>query len=362
MQAILLSIPAPGSGPNPWGREFRLYGLMIALGVIIGLELVRRRWQARGGDPEDMSAIALWVVPAALVGARLYHVITDNQLYRGHWFDSPNPWSSDPELNSPLAIWKGGLGIPGGLALGLIFGLWAAHRRGIRLGPAVDAVAPAVPLGQAIGRLGNYFNQELFGAPSDAPWAVYIDPNFRGRYLEYSTFQPTFLYEGLWNLGLLGALLWVDKRWKLRPGRLFLLYIGGYFLGRLWVESLRSDTANTILGLRVNTWTSLIAIAVIAGLLILGGLKRRPDDSYEPYTDGHRYDPEMALAAAGAEPGEAAVPATGSGTAASAETEPASSPVAVAVAEDDDEPAGEVVGEEPQRTTGGAEEKPDAEP
>jgi prolipoprotein diacylglyceryl transferase len=387
ISAVLSAIPAPGSGPHPWGREYRLYGLAIAAGVIAGLELIRRRWAERGGDPEDMSALALWVVPSALIGARLYHVITDNQIYRGHWFDLPNPF--DPNLNSPLAIWKGGLGIPGGLLFGMLAGLWAAKRRGMRLGPAVDAVAPAVPLGQAIGRLGNYFNQELYGGPSTLPWAVYIDPNFRTAYPEFETFQPTFLYEGLWNIGLMFALLTIDKRWPLRPGRLFVLYFGGYFLGRLWVEALRSDTANTIAGLRVNTWTSLIVIALVAVVLIKGGIRRRPDDNYEPYVDGHRYDPDLALVPAGAATGtaaEVAVPAGGSAPAppdaASTEAEPeAEGPAtAVAVADPEDEAADEPVAAEPepeperapesapepepgdQRTIGGADEKPDAEP
>src|SRR5436190_23160982 len=135
MLRILSYIPAPGSGDEPWGRRFRLYGIMIAIGVIAGLEVARRRWQNRGGDPEDMSTVALWAVPAGLIGARIYHVVTDNEIYRGHWLDNP----FDPELKSPLAIWQGGLGIPGGLLLAFIVGLFVFRSRGMRVGPAMDA-------------------------------------------------------------------------------------------------------------------------------------------------------------------------------------------------------------------------------
>jgi prolipoprotein diacylglyceryl transferase len=299
---IFLAIPAPGSGDEPWGKTFRLYGLMIAIGVIAALELARRRWQARGGDPEDMSALALWIVPAGLIGARLYHVLTDNVTYRGHWFDNP---FGDELTQSPLAIWRGGLGIPGGLLFGFLAGWYVARKRGMRIPPVADAIAPGVPLAQAIGRLGNYFNQELFGRPTDLPWGLNVDPQFRPlEYAAYSTFQPTFLYEALWNLALMGALLWIDKRKVVRPGRLFILYIGGYFAGRLWVESLRSDEAKTIIaGLRINTWISLLAMLAVAGLLAFIGLRRRPDDDDRPYVDGHTYDPELALVGA---PGEAA--------------------------------------------------------
>ena len=288
MLAFLLSyIPAPASGSDPWTRRFRLYGIMIALGVIACLELARHRWRQRGGDPEDMSSVALWAVPFGLIGARLYHVITDNQLYRGHWFD--NPFA--PGTQSPLDVLNGGLGIPGGLLLGGLAGAWAARRRGMRLGPALDAVAPGLPLAQAIGRLGNYFNQELFGRPTDVPWALEVSPEYRPyEYADYATFHPTFLYEALWNLGLVGALIWIDKRHRLRPGRLFMLYVAGYFAGRLWVEALRSDSANTILGLRVNTWTSVLVVGVVVLGFVAKGLFSRPDDNHEPYQDGHRFD------------------------------------------------------------------------
>jgi len=287
--ALWAFIPSPGSNQIVLGPlHLRAYGLMIALGVFAAIEISRRRWAARGGDPDDISAIALWAVPAGLIGARIYHVITDNELYRGHWFD--NPFAAGAQ--SPLMIWNGGLGIPGGIALGVAVGVWAGRRRGMRLSAGLDVVAPAMAVAQAIGRLGNYFNQELFGRPTTLPWGLRIDLAHRPLgYQQFATFQPTFLYEALWNLALAAALIALDRRRVLRPGRIFALYIGGYAVGRFFVESLRSDPANKILGLRVNIWTSIIAFAGVALFLAWKGLLRRPGDSYEPYVDGHRFDP-----------------------------------------------------------------------
>ena len=272
MHAALASLPSPSS--NTLG-PVRLYGVMIALGVVAAVWLARRRWEARGGDPEDIVTIALWAVPAGLIGARLYHVITD-------W---PTYFPDDPL--GALKIWQGGLGIPGGVALGTAVGLIAARRLGIRYPPIFDAVAPAIPLAQAIGRLGNWFNQELFGSPTDLPWGLQIDPRFRpDGYGAFETFHPTFLYEALWNLALVGLLLLLDRRRVLRPGRLFAVYVGGYFLGRLWIEAVRIDPANTLGPFRVNIWTSLAGITGAVLFLVIGGLRRRPDDSDAPYVEG----------------------------------------------------------------------------
>jgi len=299
MRSLLLSIPV-GSIPSPgtWGRQFRLYGIMIALGVILGLELARRRWAARGGNPEDMSSIAMWAVPAGLVGARLYHVITDRQLYDGHWFDNPSPLI--PDNKSPLAIWEGGLGIPGGILAGVLVGVLLGRRKGIRLPVGLDAVAPCLALAQAIGRWGNYFNVELFGRPTTLPWGLEVPDDVAAvaGYPPGLTFHPTFLYEMLWNLALVAFIIWIGKRNLLRPGRLFAIYVGGYFTGRLWVEALRADEANTYFGLRVNIWISLIAIACTIAFLAARGLRRRPDDSDAPYVDGHRFDDDAPVEAA----------------------------------------------------------------
>jgi prolipoprotein diacylglyceryl transferase len=251
--ALLASIPSPGSKAIELGPlSLRAYGLMIALGVLAAVELARRRFVAKGLDPDGVSAIALWAVPAGLIGARLYHVITDWKRFRGDWWET-------------LAIWHGGLGVPGGILLGTLVGVWVAKRRGIPLGLAADAMAPAIPLAQAIGRLGNWFNQEVFGRPTDLPWGLEIDPvNRPARYLDQPTFHPTFLYEGLWNIGLMFLLIWLDRKRLVRRGRLFAVYVLGYGLGRFWVEALRSDEASLILGVRVNLWVS--------GALVVGGL------------------------------------------------------------------------------------------
>lgn len=280
MPLTLAGIPSPES--NAIG-PFRMYGLMIALGVIAAVWLARRRWAERGGDPEDMTTIALWAVPAGLIGARLYHVITD---WKKYFPDRPL---------EALYVWQGGLGIPGGIALGVAVGLLVARKMQIRLPVGLDVVAPAIPLAQAIGRWGNWWNQELFGRPTDVPWALEVSDAtaIEAGQAPGTTFHPTFLYESLWNLALVGVLLWLDRKRALRPGNLFALYIGGYFLGRLWVEAMRSDPASLLLGLRVNIWTSLVGITGAAIVLLARGVRRRDDDSDEPYADGHRYEPPL---------------------------------------------------------------------
>jgi prolipoprotein diacylglyceryl transferase len=274
----LASIPSPGS--NRLG-PLHMYGLMIAIGVVAAVEVGRARWKARGGNPDDVYAIAFWAVPAGLIGARLYHVITDwDRLYSGgRWQDA-------------FKIWEGGLGIPGGMAAGIATGVWVAHRRGWRLSVGLDALIPGIALAQAIGRIGNWWNQELFGRPTSLPWGIEIDAAHRPtEFIGSSTFQPTFLYEMLWNLALFGFLIWIDRKRTLRPGNVLPLYVGGYFLGRLWVEALRIDTASEILGLRVNIWMSILGIGAAVVALVARGLRRRPEDSEEPYRDGHRWTP-----------------------------------------------------------------------
>lgn len=292
LSGVLASLPSPSSNEIGFGPvSFRVYGLAIAAGVLAGVWLARKRWAERGGDPEDITSVALWAVPAGLIGARLYHVITDWQKY----------FPDDPM--AAFAIWKGGLGIPGGIAAGVAVGLVVARRKGMRLPVGLDVVAPALPLAQAIGRIGNWFNQELFGGPTDLPWGLEIDPaNRPSQYANVETFHPTFLYEGLWNLALMAVLLGIDRRRVLRPGNLFALYVGGYFLGRLWVEALRIDPASVVLGLRVNIWISLVAVAGVLVVLAVRGLRRRPDDVDDAYVDGHTFVPADSTPGNGAEP------------------------------------------------------------
>lgn len=267
--AVVASIPSPSSGQL---GPFTAYGLMIALGVVAAVWLAQRRWAARGGDPEDISAIALWAVPAGLIGARMYHVATDWRNYQGRWGDV-------------VKVWEGGLGIPGGMALGVIVGVYVAHRRGMRLSVALDAATPALPLAQAIGRWGNWFNQELFGGPTDLPWGLEIDPaNRPPEYANVETFHPVFLYESLWNLGLCALLIWVDRKGWLRAGRLFALYVVGYFVARLGLELMRTDPASLVLGVRINVWTSLVGIVVGTWFLVRGRHRAGDDTDTSPYT------------------------------------------------------------------------------
>jgi prolipoprotein diacylglyceryl transferase len=260
----LAALPAPpGNGIHVGPFELRAYGLTIALGVLAAVALARRRWAARGGDPDDITALALWAVPAGIVGARIYHVVTDPELFRGRWLHV-------------FAVWEGGLGIPGGIAGGVIAGAVVARRRGLPIPELLDVVAPALPLAQAIGRWGNWFNQELFGRPTTLPWALRVDPRHRPPgYERFATFHPTFLYESLWNLALVAVLLIIERRVRLRPGRLFVIYVGGYALGRLWIEDLRIDPANRILGLRVNEWVSIVALAACVAVFVVDRWRAR---------------------------------------------------------------------------------------
>jgi phosphatidylglycerol---prolipoprotein diacylglyceryl transferase len=285
--AVLASIPSPDSGAIHIGSlQLRAYGLLIALGVIAAVWLFGKRMAARGvATQEDAAAIALWAVPAGIIGARIYHVITDPELFYGQWY-------------KVFYIWEGGLGIWGGIALGVGVGLIVAKHRGLPLLPLLDCAAPALALAQAIGRWGNYWNQELFGGPTTLPWGLEIDVvNRPAGYTQYATFHPTFLYESLWNLALCGFLLWIDKYHRLRPGRLFVLYVAGYTFARFFIERLRIDDANTILGLRVNEWVSgLICLGAVA-FLVVDWWKHRdePAEASEPtvHDPGDDYEPDL---------------------------------------------------------------------
>ena len=266
--AVLASIPSPPFQDLTIGPlSFRMYGLCIALAALAGIALVRRRWSNWGGDPEDMVTVALWAVPAGLIGARLYHVITDFSGKYSCGPDSTGCWWPDA-----LFVWKGGLGIPGGIILGTVTGIVVGRRIGLDWKRGLDAAAPAMPLAQAIGRFGNWFNQELYGGPTDLPWGLRIDPEHRPLdQIDQPTFHPTFLYECLWNLGLMGLIIWGSGRWVFKRGRWFALYVVGYGVGRLWVEALRVDDATHILGLRVNIWTALLAMGLGSLWLFWGG-------------------------------------------------------------------------------------------
>jgi prolipoprotein diacylglyceryl transferase len=262
ISSVIATFPAPpGSTISIGPLDLRAYGLMIALGVIAAVWLFGKRLeQRRLGTSEDASAIAVWAVSAGLIGARLYHVITDWDRFR-------NDWGSIP------AVWEGGLGIPGGLIAGMVVGLYVVRRRGIDMAAAATCAAPGIALAQAIGRWGNWFNQELFGRPTDLPWALEVDPaHIPAGYAVGTTFHPTFLYESLWTLTLAGVLLAIDRldrtgRLHVGPGRLMGIYIVGYGIGRFWIEGLRIDRASEAAGLRTNQWVALAAI--VGGVIYL---------------------------------------------------------------------------------------------
>ncbi len=277
MLQLIASIPSPPSDRISLGPlDFRFYGLMIALGVMAAVEMGRRRWKAVGGDEDDIVKIATWAVPAGLIGARLYHVATDWKIYRGRWHEA-------------LYVWQGGLGIPGGLLLGVAVGVVVARRQKMNLRLAVDAVIPGIPVAQAIGRLGNWFNQEIFGKPTDLPWAVEIDEQFRpAEYITSPTFHPAFLYEALWNLALAGSLILIGRRKVLKPGQILPLWVIGYGVGRFIVEGIRIDDASLIWGIRVNHWVS--AIAVVVGTVWFLWMGRTAPDESELLGDGDTPD------------------------------------------------------------------------
>ncbi len=285
---VPLSIPSPSwSGfdiPLPWGTlRIHAYALCILAGIIVGLWLTSARWKQRGAPEGSLWDIAIWAIPFGIIGGRLYHVFSSPDAYFGPGFDGTGDLSLIPQIQ------RGGLGIWGAVILGAV-GAWIGCRRaGVKLTAFLDAAAPGLLLAQAIGRLGNWFNQELFGAPTTLPWGLQIDPanaNFPAGMPADTLFHPTFLYELLWNLVGVGILLMLDRKFHFRWGRLFWLYAVYYTLGRVWIEALRIDDAEqiTLFGLttRLNVWTSIFVF--IAALLIFVALGRRgrpvPDTPY----------------------------------------------------------------------------------
>jgi prolipoprotein diacylglyceryl transferase len=267
---FLASIPSPGQGVWHLGPvPIRAYALCIITAIIVAILWGERRWQARGGEGGTVTDIAVFAVPFGLVGGRLYHVATDWQKYFG---PGGNP------INA-LKVWEGGLGIWGAVALGGL-GAWiGCRRRGIPLPAMADALAPAIVAAQAIGRLGNWFNQELYGGPTSLPWGLEIrdrvnpdtgapDPlNGIAQGPPVAIVHPTFLYEMLWNLGVAAFVVWADRRFQLGHGRAFALYVAGYTAGRFWIELMRSDPATMVFGMRINVITS--AVVFFAALLYL---------------------------------------------------------------------------------------------
>lgn len=263
----LASIPSPSTGVWDLGPiPLRAYALCIIAGIIIAVLIADRRLVARGGPKGAIYDVALFAVPFGIVGARLYHVIT-----------TPGPYFGEGgNLVNALKIWEGGLGIWGAIAGGALGAYIACRRIGLPFAVVADASAPGIVLAQAMGRLGNYFNQELFGRPTDLPWALEIDPGHPGTIPGELTYHPTFLYELLWCVGVAVVLIWADKKFQLGHGRVFALYAMLYVVGRSWIEYLRIDDAEHILGLRLNIWTSLLVfIAGLVYFLLVRGPRER---------------------------------------------------------------------------------------
>jgi prolipoprotein diacylglyceryl transferase len=219
---------------------------MYVCAVLGAIVVSTWRWEARGGDRALVQEVALIGFPAGLIGGRLYFDITSSGDVPNHWW-------------GPFAIWDGGLGLWGGMACGVLGGLIVLRRRGVPIADFLDVAAPGLLVAQAIGRIGNYFNQELFGKPTSLPWGLEIDPDHRPPgYEQYSTFHPTFLYEFVWDLTLAAVLVWLGRRFRIRPPGIFALYVAGYSFFRMWMELLRIDEAHHIFGMRLNFWVALI--------------------------------------------------------------------------------------------------------
>ena len=269
-----VSIPSPSRsvwylGPFP----LRAYALCILAGVFIAVWWTSRRYRARGGSEETVLDAAMLGVPVGILGARLYHVLTSPGAYFGP--------GGDPARI--VQIWRGGLGIWGGVAAGIAATAWLMRRRGLRLAPLTDALAPALLVAQAVGRVGNWFNQELFGAPTTLPWGLEIDADHLPEgYAPGTLFHPTFLYEALWNLAGAALLVLLERRLRRRDGtvggRLIWAYLMVYTAGRVWIEHLRVDEAAIVLGLRLNEWTAMIVfLAGLVGFIAAG--RRGADDA-----------------------------------------------------------------------------------
>jgi prolipoprotein diacylglyceryl transferase len=260
------------------------------VGIALAIIITRRRWSAVGGDPELVSDVALWAVPAGIIGGRIYFDITTPM-------DIPHVWYG------VFAVWDGGLGIWGGIALAAVVGLWRIRKAGADGKLFMDAVAPALLVAQGIGRIGNYFNKELFGGPTTLPWGLEIPVQYRPTgYLQYATFHPTFLYELVWDFALAALLVWLGHHTKIKAPGLFALYVAGYSAFRIFEESLRVDSSVHIFGLRLNMYVAIILM--IIGLVWFYRIQRRPAASAaasetEPAAPASETEPEAAAAETG---------------------------------------------------------------
>jgi prolipoprotein diacylglyceryl transferase len=269
---LLASIPSPHSSTIDVGPfAIHLYGVMLLLAIAACVALTGWRWVRWGGDWDLIFRVAVWGVAFGIVGARLYHDITS--------------WSEVKQIDAwwaPFAVWKGGLGVWGGILFGVLAGAWIVRRSGQSVRLMMDAVAPGLLLAQGIGRWGNWFNQELFGKPTDLPWGLEIDANHRGSYIQYDTFHPTFLYEFIWDVFGVIVLLLVDRRFRIRRPALFALYVSIYTFGRFFEELLRIDPAHEYLGLRLNAYVSIVLFALSTAFFVWWQFIREPTATDRP--------------------------------------------------------------------------------
>jgi prolipoprotein diacylglyceryl transferase len=281
----LADLPSPTKaqyhlGPIP----IRMYAMCILAGILVAVWLGDKRWRARGGKPQEVVDIAIWAVPFGLVGGRLYHVITTSAPYFG----------KDGDPVKAFYVWQGGLGIWGAIALGAVGAYIGCRRRGASLRTFADAVAPGIVLAQALGRWGNWFNNELYGSHTSLPWGLnvhvmdtttqtaVIGPDGKAELVAGGPFHPTFLYESLWCVGVAALCLWADRRFKLGYGRVFAIYVAAYTVGRFWIESLRIDDAHHFLGMRLNDWTAIL-VFLGAVAYFVWSRKQYPGREPSPY-------------------------------------------------------------------------------
>lgn len=278
-------IPSPAQGVWYLGPiPLRAYAIAIIVGIILGGWLAARRYKERGSPDGVLVDTLMWAVPAGIIGARIYHVISSPAAYFG---PNGNPIKA-------LYIWEGGLGIWGAIPAGALAAWLFLRAKGLRLSTFADSLAPGILIAQAVGRIGNYFNQELFGAPTDLPWGLQISEDvLAGQGLDFpagTLFHPTFLYELLWNLTAAAVLIYLDRRLRLGHGRAFWLYVALYTTGRLWIEMLRIDTAELIFGVRVNVWVSLATL--IFALVMFAVLKKKGPREDSAWLPGREPDEE----------------------------------------------------------------------
>ncbi|MFY1651010.1 prolipoprotein diacylglyceryl transferase [Solwaraspora sp. WMMB762] len=322
----LAAIPSPATavwqlGPIP----IRAYALCIVLGIVVASAVTEYRLRQRGVRPWAVLDIAIWAVPFGILGARLYHVVSSPQAYFGA---NGNPIEA-------FYIWQGGLGIWGAVAGGAVGAWLAARQLGIPLSVVADALAPGLPLAQAVGRFGNWFNNELYGGPTTLPWGLQVHQMDRSNpgqalrdpegnpVLEPGLYHPTFLYEAIWNVGVAALVLLAERRWKLGAGRAFAVYVAGYTAGRFWIEIMRTDPANEFFGVRVNVFTSVL---IFLGALVYLVRVRGPQQFLVPLdAEGRPLPPVGASTPADGGSTDAGSGETGSGTAGSGTAEPTES-------------------------------------